>query len=65
MTTPANADMIYEALIALHEGRSEDESLRLNTRLILLLINQINNPARAIEVIELARDEAPPKDLAR
>ena len=39
------ADGIYEQLIALHSGRSEAESMRLNARLILLLINQIGDTA--------------------
>ena len=44
----ADADGIYEKLIALHEGRSEEDSMRVNARLILLLINHIGD-AKAVE----------------
>lgn len=40
----ADADGIYERLIALHHGRSEEDSMAVNARLILLLINHIGDP---------------------
>ena len=36
-------DNIYQKLIALHDGRDEDDSMRINARLILLLINHIGD----------------------
>lgn len=47
----AQADTIYERLIALHEGRSQEESNRLNARLILLLANQIGDDAIVLAAI--------------
>lgn len=56
ITTPniADADGIYERLIALHEGRSEDDSMAANARLILLLINHIGDPEAVKEAIDRA-----------
>ena len=36
-------DDFYEALIAAHEGLSEEESHALNARLILVLANQVGD----------------------
>lgn len=44
-------DGIYEQLIALHEGRSEEDSMRVNARLILLLINHIGDGQAVSEAI--------------
>ena len=49
-----DADGIYERLIGLHQGRSEAESLRLNARLILLLINHIGDTEIVLEAIARA-----------
>lgn len=54
----ADADGVYESLIALHEGRDEEESMRVNARLILLLINHIGDPETVKEAIRLAGDHA-------
>jgi hypothetical protein len=35
------ADDIYEAIIRMHEGLTDDESARVNARLILILANHI------------------------
>lgn len=58
ITTPniADADSIYERLIALHDGRSESESMAANARLILLLINHIGDPEAVREAIRRAAD---------
>ena len=37
----AAGDEFYEALMAAHEGLSDEESARLNARLVLLLANQM------------------------
>lgn len=50
----ADVDDLYERLIALHEGRSEDESLRVNARLILLLLNHIGDEHVIAQAMELA-----------
>ena len=47
-------DAFYERLIKLHEGRSEDESHRLNAKLVLLLANHVGDP----EALEQAFREA-------
>ncbi len=38
-------DDFYAALIAAHEGLSEEDSQRLNARLVLILANQIGDIA--------------------
>jgi hypothetical protein len=52
-----DADGIYERLIELHQGRSETESMRLNARLILLLINHIGDSEAVLEAIARANDD--------
>ncbi len=37
----AAGDEFYEALMAAHEGLTDDQSARLNARLVLLLANQV------------------------
>lgn len=56
ITTPNidDVDGIYERLIALHDGRSDEESLAVNARLILLLINQIGDAEVVKEAIACA-----------
>ncbi len=39
----ANPDDVYEMLIRMHDGRSDAESVALNTRLILCLANHIGD----------------------
>lgn len=38
-----NVDDIYQCLIDAHDGLSDEESLRLNAKLILLLFNHIGD----------------------
>ncbi|WP_305971344.1 MULTISPECIES: DUF2783 domain-containing protein [unclassified Mameliella] len=47
-------DDFYAALIAAHDGLSDDESAALNARLILILANQIGN----IDVLNAALQAA-------
>ncbi len=56
-TTPnlENCDDFYEALIKAHQGLSDDESARVNTRLILLLANHIGDEQVLHEALEKAR----------
>lgn len=48
-------DALYQKLLDLHEGRSEEESARINARLILILMNQIGDDKIIEEAIELAQ----------
>jgi len=48
-------DDFYQALIDAHRELSEADSLRLNSRLILILANQVGSTDRLLEAIELAR----------
>ena len=54
-------DDVYAALIAAHEGLTDEESARLNARLVLMLANQIGNAAVVIEAIERARPGLAPR----
>jgi hypothetical protein len=56
-TNLAEADDVYERLIAAHAALSDDDSARLNARLILLLINHIGDPEVIREAIECAASE--------
>lgn len=49
-----DADSVYQKLIEAHEGLSDDESTKLNARLILLLVNHIGDDAVVSEAIEMA-----------
>ena len=60
ITTP-NAmapDDIYEAIIGIHEGLTDEESAAANARLILILANHIGDAEVIKEAATLAR-EAP------
>ncbi len=48
-------DDIYEALLRAHDGLSEEESHRLNARLILILANHIGDEAVLTAALGLAR----------
>ncbi|MBS28695.1 MAG: DUF2783 domain-containing protein [Alphaproteobacteria bacterium] len=48
-------DDFYEALIEAHAGLSEDESMRLNARLILLLANHVGERAILDQAIAAAK----------
>ena len=50
-----HGDDIYELLIKSHDGLSIDDSVRLNARLVLLLINAVGNPAILKAIIERAQ----------
>ena len=58
ITTPniARPDDAYSALIAAHDGLSEDESAALNARLILILANHIGDAEVLSEALRLASD---------
>jgi hypothetical protein len=52
-------DDVYQWLIDLHAGRSEAESLNINARLILLLLNHIGDRGAIREAIALAGQPLP------
>lgn len=51
----SDPDGFYEALLKAHEGLSEKESVELNARLVLVLANQIGDPATLAAAIEAAK----------
>lgn len=57
-------DEFYQALIDAHRELSEADSLRLNSRIILILANQVGDVDTLIEAIALARQtlQAAPGD---
>ena len=57
-TTPniPDPDGFYQALIAAHEGLTEQQSAELNARLVFLLANQIGEQAVLLACIEAARE---------
>lgn len=48
-------DDLYQQLLDLHKGRSEEESARINARLILILMNQIGDDQIVEAAIKLAQ----------
>jgi len=52
----ADPDGFYEALIAAHEGLSDEQSNLLNAGLVLLLANQVGDMAVLRACIEAARE---------
>ena len=55
----ADPDRAYRALIEAHRGLSDEDSAAFNTRLILILANQIGDHAVLAEAIRLARQAMP------
>ena len=51
-----DADGFYEQLLDAHQGLSPEQSELLNTRLILLLANQVGDAQVLKECIEAAKD---------
>jgi hypothetical protein len=54
----AEGDTVYAALMAAHEGLSKAESHALNARLVLMLANEVGDPARLETLFKAARDLA-------
>ena len=50
-------DDFYEALIEAHHGLSDEQSEKLNTRLILLLANHIGELNVLREALDIARNK--------
>ena len=51
----SDPDGFYEALLKAHDGLSDKESSELNARLVLVLANQIGDPATLAAAIEEAK----------
>ena len=51
----ADPDGFYAELLAVHEGLSEEESMALNARLVLLLANHVGDRAVLAEALAAAR----------
>lgn len=54
----SDPDRRYAALLDAHQGLSEAESAALNSRLILILSNEIADQGVFLKCIELARETA-------
>lgn len=65
ITTPniSDADGLYQKLIALHLGRSEADSMRVNARLILLLVNHIGDTEAVEDAMSIAADKVNREDV--
>lgn len=50
-------DDVYAALIEAHRGLGEQDSARLNARLVLVLANQVGDAGIVLEAIERARSD--------
>lgn len=51
-------DDFYQALVDLHRDLDEEQSRRVNARLILLLANHIGDPEVLAEAMAIARNDA-------
>lgn len=56
----AHPDDVYELLIQLHDGLSEEESRLVNAKLILLLVNQVGDERIIREAVAAARRQSTP-----
>jgi len=54
----AHPDDFYEALIAMHQGLSEEQSRIVNAKLILILANHIGDEALLREAMARAREDS-------
>jgi Protein of unknown function (DUF2783) len=50
-----SGDVFYAALLKAHEGLSEEQSARLNARLVFLLANQVADLSILTALLEKAR----------
>jgi hypothetical protein len=60
----ARPDDFYEALIEAHRDLTEAQSLKVNTRLILLLANHVGDMDALTEALALARMGVEPEATA-
>jgi hypothetical protein len=52
----SNPDSFYEKLINLHEGLSDKESALLNSKIILIMANQIGDEAILSDLLLMAKE---------
>ena len=52
----ADPDAVYQNIIDMHKGLTEEESLAANAKLVLLLANHIGDPDTLDEATKLARE---------
>ena len=52
-----NPDDFYQELIDTHRDLTDDQSLTVNAKLILLLANHIGDPEVLTEAMKIARNE--------
>lgn len=50
-------DDFYERLMSLHDGLSDEQSARLNARLVLLLANHVGSGDTLNEILQKAKEE--------
>ena len=50
-----HGDAFYSLLMRAHDGLSEEDSHRLNARLVLILANEIGDLDRIVSLIDAAR----------
>ncbi|MFM2422956.1 MAG: hypothetical protein RL291_1486 [Pseudomonadota bacterium] len=53
----ADPDMVFRRLIEAHRGLDAAQSADLNTRILLILANQLGDDALATAAIDLARSQ--------
>jgi len=56
MSLGPDADAVYAALMAAHEGLSVEESHTLNARLVLMLAEEVGDAERLIALFRAARE---------
>ena len=56
MTNPLNDDF-YERLMSLHDGLNDEQSARLNARLVLLMANHIGTGETMDRLLEKAQED--------
>ena len=55
----SNPDDVYHLVNQMHEGKSLQESMELNTRLILCLINHIGDSSIIADAVDVASGKVP------
>ena len=55
-TNLKNHDAVYQILIDMHQGLSDEESQLVNSKLILTLVNHIGDEEVIAEAINVARE---------
>lgn len=56
MSNIKDHDEVYQLIINMHQGLSDEESQLTNAKLILALVNHIGDPEVLFEAINIARE---------